>query len=188
MANCGIIDASITYDCENPLQGGANPKLYLINLEDLSGYVEDGSTDNLLTDLTLKTGKVSYQFEGFRNSLVPAVEVVVPDSGQSLYRHQVAFYIFDNAQTSKNQIQKLALGRVVAIVENNGKNANSFEVYGLTKGLVMAAQSIRSVNEQNGAYTLLLNSPEGEEEAKLPQTLYDTSYTATETKVVGYLT
>ncbi len=188
MADCGIIDASITYDCENPLQGGASPKLYLANYDDVTGYTEDGSTDNLITDLTFATGKVTYQYEGYRNSLVPTVEAITPDSGQTLYKHQLGFFIFDKSQATKNQIQKMALGRFIAIIENNGKDANSFEVYGLNKGLEMVAQPIRAVNENNGAYTLLMASPEGEEEAKLPQTLFDTDYATTLAKVVAYLT
>lgn len=185
---CGEISASISYDCQNPLQGGNNPSLYLFNYDDVVGVVADGTTDNLITDITRATGKAAYKFEGYRNSLTPSQESLLPDTGQMLFKHQVNFFVFSISQIVKNQIQQLALGRFIAIVENNGKNADSFEVYGLGNGMELTAQELRNSNANNGAYNLILATADGEFEPKLPLTLFDTDYATTKAKITGYLT
>jgi len=176
---CGEIIAGVTYDCENPLQGGANARIWVLNHGDVTAVVEDGTLDNLLTDITLAASKTAFKFEGFRNSVSGVQELIVPDSGQSLFKHQTGLTIFGITQVIKNQVQNLALGRFIVIVENNGKNANSFEVYGLNQGLVLTSGQVKSTGENNGAYTLVLASDEVANEAKLPQTLFDTDYATT---------
>jgi len=187
MADCGLITAGVAYDCANPQQGGVNAKLRLANYDDISAYTISGTVDNQITGITLKTGKQFFVFEGFRNSLTPSYAAVAPDTGQTLYTHQANFFIFDNQQVTKNEIQKLALGRFVAIIENNGKDANSFEVLGRGNGLELVAGDLKNANENNGAYNIILATLDGEFETKLPQTFYDeTSYASTLAIVEGY--
>lgn len=182
---CGEISAGVTYDCENPLQGGVNARIWVINFDQLSSVTEDVTTDNLLTAITLTGSDTAYKFEGFRNSVTGVQELVVPDSGQPLFKHQTGLTMFDISQAVKNQVQQLAKGRFIVIVENNGKNANSFEIYGLNQGLVLTSGQVKSSAENNGAYTLVLASDENANEAKLPQTLFDTDYATTLALVVA---
>lgn len=189
MANCGLIAAGASYDCENPLQGGVSSKLRLLNLSEITGVTEDVTTDNLLTDITIASGgKAAWAFEGYRNSMTPSHEAILPDTGQTLYKHQVNFFVFDIGQTVKNTIQQLALGRFVAIVENAGKNEDSFEILGLNGGLELVPGALRNANENNGAYNIILATPDNEGEAKLPQTLFITDYATTLAQVIAYET
>lgn len=181
MPGCDQITIGSGYDCAAPLQGGAKSKLILINLDDLTSYTP--GANNVITALTLGSNKAAYIFEGYRNSLIKSDELVVPASGQSTYRHKIEFTVFDISQAQKNNIQRLALGRVIAICENTAKNANAFEVYGLGAGLTVVAGVLRVSNANNGGYRLTLQSIEGEEEVMLPQTFFITDYPTSKTAV-----
>lgn len=185
MPGCDQITIGALYDCQNPLQGGAKSRLILINQDDL-GSVTVNSSD-VITAITLSTNKVAYIFEGFKNSLVKSEEMINPESKQSVYRHKVDFTVFDISQVQKNNLQRMALGRFIAIAENTQKGSNSFEVYGLNSGLVMAPGVVRASNANNGAFKLSLQSSEGEEEVKLPQTFLATDYSTSLTAVNNLL-
>ncbi len=180
---CDQISIGAGYDCQTPLQGGAKAKLILLNLDDL-GTVTASGTD-IITGFTLLSNKAAYLFEGYRNSLVKSEELVIPDSSQALFRHKLEFAIFDISQAQKNNIQRMALGRFIAICENTQKGANSFEVFGLNSGLTLAPGVLRASNANNGAFKLTLQSAEGEEEVKLPQTIFITDYTTSAALVTG---
>lgn len=189
MMACGDISAGVSYNCDNPLQGGADATLYLINSGQLDAVVQDVTDPNIITALTLSVGALSYAFQGFKRSLAPTWEAVNTDAGQTVYRHSVQFFLFDISQATKNVIQDLALGSYVGIIQNNTRDEHAFEVLGLGAGLEMQPGSLRAVNENNGVYTILLGTPENEFEGKLPRTLYDgTSYASTKTYVEGLLT
>lgn len=181
MPGCDQITIGAAYDCAAPLQGGAKSKLILINLDDLSSYTP--GANNIVSALALVTNKAALIFEGYRNSLIKSDELVVPDSGQAVYRHKIEFTVFDISQAQKNNIQRMALGRVIAICENTAKNANSFEIYGLGAGLGVVAGVLRASNTNNNAFRLTLQSFEGEEEVMLPQTFFITDYATTRTAI-----
>lgn len=181
MPGCDQITIGSSYDCASPLQGGAKARLILINLDDLSSYTP--GANNVISAIALLSNKAAYIFEGYRNSLVKSDELVVPQSGQSVYRHKIEFTVFDISQAQKNNIQRMALGRVIAICENTAKNANAFEVYGLGAGLTIVAGVLRASNANNGGYRLTLQSVEGEEEVMLPQTFFNTDYPTSRTAV-----
>lgn len=179
MSACGEITIGSTYSCSNPLQGGAKPNVRLINIDDIESVTISGTTPNLITAITLKTGKQAYLFEGFGKSVTPQQEVIKLGSGQNLYKHQVGLFIFDRTQVQKNNIQRLVLGQFVAIVEATKKDAQAFEVFGLGNGLELVPGVINQLQENNGAYTIILATPEGSAEALLPQTFFVTDYAAT---------
>jgi hypothetical protein len=186
MPACGELGANLAYDCANPLQGGANPLVRLINFDDLEGFTISGTTPNLLTALDLKTGKQAWKVEGFGKSVTPQLDVIKLGSSQNVYKHQVGIMVFDRSQVGKNSIQKIVLGRFIAIVEATKKDLNAYEVYGLGTGMELVPGTLHQLQENNGVYTLVLATPEGSSEALLAQTLYITSYAATKTLVEGY--
>jgi hypothetical protein len=176
---CGELTQGSTYNCDDPLQGTAKPNVGLINFDDILS-VEIGATPNLITGITLKSGgKAAYRFQGFGRSVTPQQEVIRLASGQNLYKHQVGLFIFERTQLQKNNIQKLVLGKFVAIVEATKKDAQAFEVYGLGSGLELQPGVINNLNENNGAYTVILATGENQAESLLPQTFFQTSYAAT---------
>lgn len=185
MPGCDQIKIGSSYDCQTPLQGGAKSRVILMNLDDIAGFTVD--SNDVITAVTLQSLAAAYIFEGFRNSTVKSEELVAPATGQPVYRHKIEFTVFDISQLQKNNIQRMALGRLVAIVENTQKGANSFEVFGLNSGLTLLAGALRASNANNGAFRLTLQSPEGEEEVKLPQSFFATDY-ATSLAAVNALT
>jgi len=185
---CGAINTGSQINCNALLPGGigGDSRLVLYNYMEVSGVTESPSIPGLVTAITLTSGASGYQFQGYKVSLKPSVDVVAGASGQNLYKHRIAFVIFENSQLQKNNIQRLALGRYIAVYENNGKDANAFEIMGLGSGMELKPQKIRDLQENNSAYMLLLETPDNELETRLPQTI-GTSYSAGKTVVDGSL-
>ena len=181
---CGSIGRSEVNNCATPIVGGigGGSRLVVYNYDEVS-FTESGTTPNLFTAITLTSGASGYQFQGYKLSLKPSVDVVAGASGQSLFKHSTAFVIFSNTQLTKNNIQNLAQGRYVVLYENNGKNTESFELMGVNVGLELKPQKIRDLQVDGAAYTLLLQTPDAELETKLPQTFLSSTYAATLTAV-----
>ena len=179
---CGNITTGSTNVCATPFQGGlGSPDLVLVNNDDWSSFTESAATPNLVTAVTLASGASAYAFQGYKISLKPSVDVVEGPDGRNAYIHRQAFIIYANSQVQKNNIQRLAQGRVKSLHENAGKNDDSFEWMGIGVGLQMKAQKIRDLQENGAAYMILLETPTNEPEAKLPQTYLATNYAGTVT-------
>jgi hypothetical protein len=176
---CGDLTRGSQYDCETPLYGGVRERVGVINKNDIASYTVSSSTPNLITAITLKTGKVCHLFEGFRNSVLPSLEMVESPSGQALWKHINNFFVYENTQLWKNQLQKLGNGKYVTIYQNSSEDANAFEVQGIGNGLYLQPGAVNNKNENNGAYNLILASKEGQEEAKPPQTYLSTDFAGT---------
>ena len=172
---CGDLITSSVLDCSNTIQGGVGDesRLTLILKKDISAYTTD--TLGRVTAITLLAGKTAYSIDGIKQSLKPRYEMVQSPSGQSVYRHQADFFYFDYSQTHKNNIQAMGNGRYVAIFSNAKADSNAFEVLGLDVGLEMTA-AFRAPQENGGAFSITLSSPEGEFETKLPATFLSTDY------------
>lgn len=174
------------FDCANPLQGGTLPRIVLFNKADILSTTA-GTTPGLITAITLSSGASGYAFEGFRNSNTPTVEKKSATSGQALYKHQLNFFVYENTQLAKNNIEKMGNGSFVAMIINAKPDAQSFELLGLGNGLFMADGVINNKVENNGAYNIIMASLDTLGEAKLPQTLFVTDYATTLALVNGYL-
>lgn len=180
---CDSISISGLYDCNSLPQGGAKARLILINFEELGSVVFN--SNDVITNITMATNRCAYLFEGARDSLVKSEELIVPDSKISVFRHKIDFRVYDITQLQKNNLQNMSRGKYIAITENTQKNAQSFEIHGLNAGLVLAPGSLRASNANNGIWTLSLQSAEGQEEIKLPQTIFATDWATTSTLVTG---
>jgi hypothetical protein len=176
---CGDLTRGSQYNCETPLYGGVRERLGVINKNDIASYAVSTATPNLVTGITLKTGKVCNLFEGFRNSVLPSLEMVESPSGQALWKHIVNFFVYENTQLWKNQLQKLGNGKYVTIYQNSSEDDHAFEIQGLGNGLYLQPGAVNNKNENNGAYNLILASKEQQEEAKPPQTFLSTDFAGT---------
>lgn len=184
--SCSKITIGSSADCTNPLRAGTMPRLFLINYDDLTAVTESSSTPNLLTALTFASNTVAYVFEGFKQDVKPTQEIIAPANGLNQFKHAVNFIIYDIDQTQKNNIQRLAKGKFIAICENKGKNSESFEVYGLGSGLEIVPGVARDSYANGGGYIISLATADNEFEAKLPQTIFTTDYSTTKTLVEEY--
>ena len=188
---CGGITVGAPYDCNTPIVPGVNQRLILGNQGDIASVTYDLVITTLIKDITLKTGKACYVFEGVRQSLTPQYELV-PGTITVGYLHTVNFLAFDISQEAKDNYEKMALGKLFAVIENKNAlgNANSvFEVYGIQVGLEAGAITrIPADTETGGAFTISLITPEAEgKEPKMPQSWWDTDYATTLAKVEALL-
>lgn len=144
-----------------------------MNHDDVYRVTEE---NGIITGIELKGGKEAYEFLGFRND-VKKSEDVIPTTTRRNFRHSTSFVVYELDQLQKNNIKRMARGRFMAIVENRGKNANSFELLGKNVGLEMQAGVIRDAHQNGGFFIINLATPDNEVEfeKKLPQTI-GTSY------------
>lgn len=188
MPSCALITIGSTYDCANPIVPGVNTRLVLINKDEIASITYSGSYITAMTLAALKTG---FAFEGYRGSLNPSY-TLVPGAFSLAYDHEVKFQVFDISQEQKDNLQKMALGRMVAIIENMnnaGNDNNFFEVYGLDVGLEITELSriARDLDSQ-GSFSVLLKTPDDEgKEPSMPRTWFITDYATTKALVDGLL-
>ena len=193
---CGGLDMGSDFDCDNPITAGVNQRLILIDktVYDRALVTEDPTTAGLIDSITLtQVGDAGYSFQGVRKSLNPSSEFI-PSSVVSGFGHIVDFICFDISQEQKNNIQKMAAGKLVAIIENANTVGNSnsvFEIYGKGVGLELQAGTLREngSNETGGGYTLSLKtSPDFGQEPKLPASYLVTDYAGTILEIETILT
>jgi len=183
---CGTITIGSIPDCDNPLKAGTRSRLFLINYDDLVSTTESTSTPNLLTAMTFGSNKVSYLFEGYKQDVKPSQEVVAPSNGANQFKHSVGFVVYEITQLQKNNLQRIAKGNFIAILENKGKTTDAFEVYGLGSGMEIVPGVARDSYANGGGYIIQLATPDGSFETMLPQTLFTTDYATTLTLVDEY--
>ena len=177
---CGqITRGSTVEECADLPPGGTRARLLLANVDDIEDYTEDA--DEQITAINLVDGATLHEFTGFRNDVKKSEEVIKPEIGIPKFKHNVGWVIYENTQIQKNNIENIVRGRFVAVVENKGKDANSFEVVGKGVGLEIVAGPIRNAHENGGFFVISLSTPDdqGELEGQLPQTLIVTDYPGT---------
>ena len=192
MSICGKISQNIIIDCDNPLVGGAKDRLILINHEDWSdATISRNATNNqLITNIVLGSGVVAYEYEGKNNSVEPR-SALVKQRYAEVYDHETIFKVFKSNAATKQQIEKMAKGKMVAVIENNYKGADgegAFEVYGEDSGLELQEleRTLADVDTQ-GAYHLVLRTSEFSKEPHLPATIFITDYATTKAVVDSLL-
>lgn len=177
--SCGTITKPGLFNCTNLLKSGTKPRLLLANWDDVVSITESASSPNLITAITMATAKVFYVFEGNKQDVKPTQEIIDSGSGQNVFSHKVSFVVYDITQGQKNNLERMARGRFVAILENKGKTTEAFEVYGLSSGLELVPGLARDPLANGGGYIINLSTADGEFEPKLPQTFLSTDYATT---------
>lgn len=176
---CGeITRGAVVEDCADIPPGGTRARILLANLEDVVSFTEDA--DEQITAITMDSGKTFYEFSGFRNDIKSFQEVIKPEIGLPKFKHSVGLIVYENTQLQKNNVENIARGKFVAIIENKGKDVHSFEVVGKGVGLAIVAGQIRNAHENGGFFVLTLSTEDdlGELEPQLPQTITAASYAA----------
>ena len=190
MALCGGISSGVVYDCDNPIIPGIVPDIILVNLKDIDTVTYDVTNDYIITNIALASTKQGYSFEGFRQSARPQYEYV-RQPYSTAYNHIIDLQVFDITAAQKKNLEAMALGKIVAIVENLDKtDTATFEVYGLDVGLeVNTLTRIAADLETAGSFSLQLMTPEDAgKEPKLPPSWFDTDYATTKAAVTALLT
>lgn len=174
---CGSITRGSTVEeCADLPPGGTRARLLLANHEDVVTITKD--VDGQVTAITMDAGTTFYEFTGFRNDVKKSEDVIKPEIGIPKFKHNVGWVIYENTQLQKNNVENIARGRFIAIVENKGKDVNSFELVGEDVGLEIVAGVIRNAHENGGFFVLSLSTPDdqGELESQLPATITAATY------------
>lgn len=182
------ISKNVGYNCN--LVGGVEARLYLFNRDQIAAFVRDMVNPQIITDITMaiKTPAVTgppavaailytgFRYDGFNFSVKPKTAFVLKASG-ARYDHTVDFVVFGRGSDVKAELEAMAGGSFVAIVENlNKADDNAFEVYGLDVGLQVKTLVDDPTGDGDGSYAIGLGSPDNYKEAHLPATFFDTSY------------
>jgi len=189
-SQCGKISAGLAPDCDFPIMGGTTEDLILINYEDIESVTRNVTNKQIIEAITILSTTHGFKFEGKNESLEPQANLVKQRYADA-YDHEVMFVVFLNTPVAKAQIEAMVGGKLVAVVSNKHKNSagdTSFEVYGLGVGLyVMELSRIVVDADTQGAYKIILRTPENSKEANLPNPLFITDYATTKAVVDGLL-
>lgn len=184
---CGKkISKNLKFNCD--MVGGVEAVLYLFNRTEVLGPVRDVTNPQIITDLTMRIKTAGtpnilftgFKYDGFNNSVKPKSALVKKSAG-ARYDHTVDFLVFGRGSVVKDELENLANGSVIAVIENVNKNGdNAFEIYGLDVGLEVKTLADDITGADNdGAYALTLGSPDNFKEGHLPATFFDTDYATT---------
>lgn len=187
MSACTGITASILINCDQPLVVGTKDILYLINRDDIDNIMFDSTLDSGINELALSLNLISsryiYKIEGRNNSNEPSA-VLRKGRYFDTYEHKISFKVFGNGPEIKSQLESMIqAGNLVAIIENNYRgtgDVSAFEIYGYNAGLeVIECSRVINDNDTQGAYSIILKTPEQQGEPHLPYSLLAGDYTAT---------
>lgn len=191
MANCNGITVGADYDCTNPLKSGVNPRLLVGNLDDIATVTYDVSDTSVITDITMKSTKAMYAFQGLRSSVKPQVDIVVSEMNVG-FSHQVDFSVFEVDSAQKVNLQGMAVIKQFCIYQNPKDSSLGdavWEVMGVNAGLeVQTMTRIAGDATTGGAYTVQLKTSEQSSETGLPNSFFDTDIATTEAKIEALLT
>lgn len=188
---CGEITQDLAEDCDNKLSAGVNDRLILINFNDIDSVVRNGANPQIIENIILASGKEAYAWQGKNLSNEP-LYTLINNRFVKNYDHEVRQKVFLNTPDAKRELERLAEGLTVAIVENKhkGPSGNSaFEIYGLDVGLEIQEMT-RNPNdpETAGAHDALLRTPEESKEPHMPATFFKTDFATTKGLVEALLT
>jgi hypothetical protein len=187
MSACTGITASILINCDQPLVVGTKDILYLINRDDIDNIMFDSTLDSGINELALSLNLISsryiYKIEGRNNSNEPSA-VLRKGRYFDTYEHKISFKVFGNGPEIKSQLESMIqAGNLVAIIENNYRgpaDVSAFEIYGYNAGLeIVECSRVINDNDTQGAYSIILKTPEQQGEPHLPYSLLAGDYTAT---------
>lgn len=193
--NCeGIITQALSNTCQNHPFGFERIGI-LINRSDINfgGVVAGGSTKaaNSVSTMPLQSGKVGYRiiqygtkpFNGTKKSGVSK------ETAPGKVTKTVQFFVPDHdPEVDSGFIDAILNGEFVAILEHKDKNDSdndaAFEIYGFHNGLHFTAMEQDEYSDYGSGWLITME----ETEAPLSSFyLFDTSYSATKTKFLAYL-
>lgn len=166
--SCGKISANLTLATCGISTPAVKGKVYFLNFDDVD-FEGSTKTDGVVSAIVTKNSAKGFMWETYDKG-VEVNSPLVAGTYYNAFEHNVVFRVFDKSQTIKDELNALAQGRVVAVVENRSSdNADThFEIYGWEGGLIMTALDAPSTDGDGVIYTVTLNSDEGSREATLP--------------------
>ncbi len=182
---CTGITQAISTDCANPPTVGVKALIYLANKDDILTVTLD-SNPNIINDITMKAGgKAFFEYEGKNDSVDPLTQLA-RSTYDDRWSHQVRFKVFTKSQNARDELQLMAKVKTVALVF---KEDGTYEVFGIGAGLQMTecVEDPKNV-DTGGAFDVLLQTdPDKVQEAKLPNSFFDTDVATTDANVAALI-
>lgn len=199
--NCSSIIKGLTATSCNPTTGGTLAQVYLINFDDIEDITYDNTDSDIITGITLKSGKKGYLYESADDTTVGTIKF---NGGKFIntFGHQVDLSVLVKNENSKDFINGLTNASVVAILANKERgelyaedsqdndvlvSSTKFEVYGSTSGMKMSGLTATTEVADGIVYKATLSTKDGNIEKSLPKTFWKTSYSTTEAALVALL-
>jgi hypothetical protein len=182
------ISAAINNDCDYTPKAGTEVILTAFNRGDIATTTVDGSNRNLITAITLESGKQAYTITGFKKSSNSGHDIVVGENLPDLYKQYISIQPWGIDSATVNELDNLS--DLVIIVENKNKGVDgdgAFEIYGLETGLYKSSDT-RRVNDNNGIQTIEMTTQDGEDSTVSRHVFFDTDYATTAAAVTALLT
>lgn len=179
--NCGNLSKNLVLAaCKNSL-ASIEADIILLNFDEVDRDASSLS-GNVLSTLTMKTSQFGYRYTSHKNAFEATVAL---NKGTYInsFVHGAVVRVFSKSQNTKDELNKLANGKVIAIVKNSDSqnDETKYEVYGWENGLVMSDLQAASTDADGVLYTFNLSSDDNARESQLPLSFYSTSLEATET-------
>jgi hypothetical protein len=184
MACEGLITADILYDCVNSPIGGLETDIVLINISDIdrTAVTLDPTNPDIVTAFALNSGTTGYLLQGIKQINSASSELIKKEFSSDKQKHVFTGVVLNVSAVNKQQINNMADGgKYIAVVNRKWKgvdNDDAFLILGLESGLELITATWNS-NENDGVLQFTLESTEGFEEPRLPNTLLETDYATT---------
>lgn len=185
MACDGLLTGDILFDCDNPMVGGIEVDVILINHADIdkSACTFNVANPTQLTNLQLKSGKTGFLLQGIKQINELKSELVKKELGPDKEKHIFAGQIINFSADNKKQLQAMKGGRFAVVVELKWKgtsSADAFQIGGFDSGLELNVQTW-GTKTNDGQVSIELSSAPGYEESKTILSILETSYALTAT-------
>jgi len=187
-STCAVISSNLDFSCDDPIVGGIRNEIILFNFDDFQGAQITYNVSNTLVieDIILPTGVTGYTYSAPEDAFNASAKLV-PGGLQPSYDHMVSGIVLDVSPSGKQQLEKLAKGKVVVLVKNNYKGTNgnaAYELYGMQVGLKLNELVWdKADKETQGAAKFTLASSDKYKEPRPTRTVFITDYATTTTLV-----
>ena len=187
MSNCGTLSAGIDIDCNHLITSGTGANLLLIKKTEWDAAVAltkitfDATTDNLITDCVLDTGKKGYLFQTNEEQIKPKISEVIKN-GAHLTKQEIDFVASKLDAASEKILDDLKETPVVAIYINSFHGTageTKYKVLGVESGLRVVKRELDPMGEWAG-WVIGLASRDLALESKGQYSLYKTDEATTD--------
>ena len=185
MANCSGIFQNEEIDCTNPLSVGVIQRALIANRDDVASitYSIVAGEENVVTGITMKSGKQFFEFEGVNESISWQEELVRRPTSNG-YKMTLDLSVFGVGNSSLLNMMAMAYKPQIAIVygvDDTSLENGAFSLLGVDVGLDLLTNiRIPSSVETGGASVLQLATPDtGGDEKILAPVIWSTDYQTT---------
>lgn len=181
MPLCGEMDSDFLFNCDDPIQGGTEDEMLVVNKDDIATVTVDVTDLTTVTNVTLKTGKKAFIIDGRKNSIVPTFALT--ESGVfDVFDHTVNAKGFDLSNTARVTLNKMVGGKYVVFTKNvySGTDGDAkYVISGLKSGLELSGLTGNPTDDTQGAFDITF-STRLNKEPKVPAAMFDTDEATTE--------